>query len=220
MQEETTPHQEVGLRIRRERERQLKTREWLAAATDSTLRSVGSWERGETLPRYLGKVAEALGINLDDLDPEQGILLHQATDGQLIGELADRLGRKQQGVNNGNQNQPQPWQETGRPQFSSHSSTQPATPIVSGGDTPQPKPTTTSPQRSQPGNNRTHPVTKPGHPEIIGTTAHQGEQADADDTEGMVGSNAPRRGKRQQNHTPQVVPDKSNTASRRGRRTS
>lgn len=59
-----TPH-EMGLRIRRARERKRWTQLQLAAEVGASVRAIGSWERGEVVPRNaIGALEELLSIDL------------------------------------------------------------------------------------------------------------------------------------------------------------
>lgn len=56
---------ELGKRIRRERERKHMTQQQLGEAVGVKLRTVGNWERGETVPmNRLASLEEVLGVNL------------------------------------------------------------------------------------------------------------------------------------------------------------
>jgi transcriptional regulator with XRE-family HTH domain len=85
-----------GDRIRAARERAGLTQQQLAALVDVSARTVGNWERGETVPmNRFAKVRQVLGIP-DDAEvvysrPEPS--LEGASDAQLIAELAKRLSR-------------------------------------------------------------------------------------------------------------------------------
>jgi transcriptional regulator with XRE-family HTH domain len=82
---------DLGTRIRRARERMRWTQQQLADALSTperrvALRSVGSWERGETVPRNsIGALEEVLHIDLSGAA--------EADSGEIeIRELAGRLG--------------------------------------------------------------------------------------------------------------------------------
>ncbi len=56
---------ELGIRIRRARERRRWTQQQLADALGVAVRAVGSWERGEAAPRNAtGAIEELLGVDL------------------------------------------------------------------------------------------------------------------------------------------------------------
>lgn len=56
---------ELGVRIRRARERRRWTQAQLATAADASVRAVGSWERGEAVPRNrIGVLEAVLGVSL------------------------------------------------------------------------------------------------------------------------------------------------------------
>src|SRR5262249_27062052 len=58
---------DLGVRIRRARERKRWSQEELAAALDVGARSVGRWERGEAVPRSsIGALEQVLGGDLSD----------------------------------------------------------------------------------------------------------------------------------------------------------
>ena len=62
---------DLGLRIRRARERKRWSQQELADALGVGSRSVGRWERGEAVPRSsIGALEEVLGVNLDT-DPDE-----------------------------------------------------------------------------------------------------------------------------------------------------
>jgi transcriptional regulator with XRE-family HTH domain len=65
---------EIGTQIRRAREiRRWKQRD-LAEALGVGLRTVGSWERGEAVPRSsIGALEAVLGISLSDSEPEDEV---------------------------------------------------------------------------------------------------------------------------------------------------
>lgn len=85
-----------GDRIRAARERAGLTQQQLAVLVDVSARTVGNWERGETVSQNrLAKVRQVLGIPDDaevfDSRPEPS--LEGASDAQLIAEIAKRLSR-------------------------------------------------------------------------------------------------------------------------------
>jgi transcriptional regulator with XRE-family HTH domain len=57
---------DLGTRIRLARGRRRWTQQQLAAELGVGVRSVGSWERNETVPRNLGALEQALGASLDE----------------------------------------------------------------------------------------------------------------------------------------------------------
>lgn len=60
----------VGQRIRQARERKHMTQEQLGAAVGVSLRSIGNWERGATVPlNRKAALEEVLGVDLD-AEPE------------------------------------------------------------------------------------------------------------------------------------------------------
>lgn len=60
---------EVGRRIRAARERRRLSQKELAAMVQAAPRTIGSWERGETLPQnHTGALEDALGISLTDYE--------------------------------------------------------------------------------------------------------------------------------------------------------
>ena len=77
---------DLGIRIRRARERLDMSQAQLAAAINRSVRAVGSWERGEAIPRNaIGLLEHVLHADLtsaDEPDPNE----------QEIRSLAARLG--------------------------------------------------------------------------------------------------------------------------------
>lgn len=62
--------EDLGIRIRRARERKRWTQQQLADAVGAAVRAVGSWERGEAVPRNaIGALEELLGADLTS-EPE------------------------------------------------------------------------------------------------------------------------------------------------------
>jgi transcriptional regulator with XRE-family HTH domain len=73
----------LGLRIRRARERKRLTQQQLADAVGASVRAVGSWERGEAVPRNtIGALDAVLGVALDsgeEPDPREEELRNLVT---------------------------------------------------------------------------------------------------------------------------------------------
>lgn len=81
-----------GPALRDARNRAGMTQSELAQALEVSQRTVGNWERGESVPRNkLPQIRTLLGeyLGIDDSTPT----LRQASDTELLGELARRLGR-------------------------------------------------------------------------------------------------------------------------------
>jgi len=70
---------DLGLRVRRARERLNMSQAQLAAAINRSVRAVGSWERGESVPRNaIGALEHVLHIDLtggEPPDPNEEILM-------------------------------------------------------------------------------------------------------------------------------------------------
>lgn len=80
-----------GADFRRARERRRLSQEQLAALLGVSSKSVGRWERGEAIPKSaLGAIEQVL--NLGEQTGEPG--LSQATDVELLAEIALRLSRR------------------------------------------------------------------------------------------------------------------------------
>jgi transcriptional regulator with XRE-family HTH domain len=79
---------DLGMRIRRARERKRWSQEQLAAALGVGVRSVGRWERGEAGPRNaIGALEEVLGVDLSGnggtpvfTDPDEAHIWHDWAD--------------------------------------------------------------------------------------------------------------------------------------------
>src|SRR5215469_10064764 len=94
---------DLGLRIRRARERLRMTQAQLAFKLDVGVRTVGGWERGESVPRNsIGALEDVLAVSLSDgdvpLDPnEEAILamdkLAPADRGELLAKYRELTGR-------------------------------------------------------------------------------------------------------------------------------
>jgi len=79
-----------GEGVRQARERAQLTQEQLAKLLGVSARTIGNWERGETVPRNrAAAVQAALG-----LDEEEGPLLRQASDAELLAEVARRMSER------------------------------------------------------------------------------------------------------------------------------
>lgn len=78
----------TGQDIRRARERRRLSQEKLAALLEVSSKSVGRWERGETIPKSaLGAIEQIL--HLGEQPDEPG--LSEASDAELLAEVALRL---------------------------------------------------------------------------------------------------------------------------------
>lgn len=75
--------------IRAARERAGLTQEELGAALGVSLRTVGNWERGATVPR--NREAALRRVLADHLDDGTGPTLTGASDAELVAEIARRL---------------------------------------------------------------------------------------------------------------------------------
>ncbi|WP_162458260.1 helix-turn-helix domain-containing protein [Pseudactinotalea terrae] len=79
-----------GEGIRRARERAQLTQEQLASLLGVSARTIGNWERDETVPRNrAAAVQAALG-----LDETEGPTLRSASDAELLGEIARRMSQR------------------------------------------------------------------------------------------------------------------------------
>jgi len=80
-----------GDEIRSARERAHLTQQQLGALVGVTFRTVGNWERGETIPRNReAAIRSALVDYFDDAAP---VTLRVAADAELLAEIARRFGR-------------------------------------------------------------------------------------------------------------------------------
>jgi transcriptional regulator with XRE-family HTH domain len=80
-----------GADFRRARERRRLSQEQLAALLGVSSKSVGRWERGEAIPKSaLGAIEQVLGLGEQTGEPS----LSQATDVELLAEIALRLSRR------------------------------------------------------------------------------------------------------------------------------
>lgn len=78
----------TGQDIRRARERRRLSQEQLAALLEVSSKSVGRWERGETIPKSaLGAIEQVLGLGEQTDEPG----LSEASDAELLAEIAMRL---------------------------------------------------------------------------------------------------------------------------------
>lgn len=83
----------TGEEIRRARQRAGWSQGELAQRVGTSQRTVGNWERGDTSPSQReGSVRQALEGYLDD-DRASSVSLSSASDVELLGEIARRLGR-------------------------------------------------------------------------------------------------------------------------------
>lgn len=88
-----------GTEIRAARERAGLTQGELATRVGVSLRTVGNWERGETVPQNRASVVErVLADWLDALSPAPR--LTAASDAELLAEIARRFERGRQGESN------------------------------------------------------------------------------------------------------------------------
>ncbi|WP_150460537.1 helix-turn-helix transcriptional regulator [Nesterenkonia ebinurensis] len=85
----------TGEEIRRARQRAGWSQEELAERVGSTYRTVGNWERGKTRPDQKETVLRSVLSRYWDADVHQSVPLTAASDIELLGELARRLGRSQ-----------------------------------------------------------------------------------------------------------------------------
>lgn len=86
-----------GTEIRRARERANLTQEELAERVGVSLRTVGNWERGSSVPRSReGMIRAVLGDHAFGTSEDEPSL-SAASDAELIAEVAKRLSRTQQG---------------------------------------------------------------------------------------------------------------------------
>lgn len=84
-----------GTEMRAARERASLTQGELAKRVGVSLRTVGNWERGESVPRSKEQaIRGALGEHLQDSRPEQGTSLRAASDAELLAEIARRFTRR------------------------------------------------------------------------------------------------------------------------------
>lgn len=82
----------TGQQIRDARERAGLTQEQLAQRVGVTLRTVGNWERGASVPRNrLARIREVLP-DLDRSD-DRGVDLRSASDVEVLAEIARRFAR-------------------------------------------------------------------------------------------------------------------------------
>ena len=71
------------------------TQERLSELVEVTLRSVGNWERAPRVPRAAElKVRSILGAHLEEGGREVGVPLRDATDVELLAEIARRFARR------------------------------------------------------------------------------------------------------------------------------
>lgn len=84
-----------GARIRALREARGLTQEQLASALGVGQRTIGNWERGDTIPRNrLGMIERFFG---DELHPDVEDPLRSASEIALLTELLRRAGLREQG---------------------------------------------------------------------------------------------------------------------------
>ena len=84
-----------GAEMRAARERAGLTQGEVAKRVGVSLRSVGNWERGESVPRSKEALIRAvLGEHLQSTEPEQGATLRTASDAELLAEIARRFTRR------------------------------------------------------------------------------------------------------------------------------
>lgn len=84
-----------GAEMRAARERAGLTQTEVAKRVGVSLRTVGNWERGESVPRSKEQaIRAALGDHLQDSTPEQGTTLRAASDAELLAEIARRFTRR------------------------------------------------------------------------------------------------------------------------------
>ncbi len=80
-----------GTEIRAARERAGLSQGELGALVGVTLRTIGNWERGETIPRNReAKIRQVLADQLDDRAPAT---LRSASDAEVLAEIARRFAR-------------------------------------------------------------------------------------------------------------------------------
>lgn len=83
-----------GNEIRDARERAGLTQEALAALLGVSMRTVGNWERGQTVPlNRLAKIREVLTGHWKDDEPADPVGLSNASDVELLAEIARRFAR-------------------------------------------------------------------------------------------------------------------------------
>lgn len=82
----------TGEQIRRAREARRMTQEQLARELGVGTRSIGRWERGEAVPRSaLGAIRQLLDLEDNRDDAQAGPRLADASDGELLAEVARRM---------------------------------------------------------------------------------------------------------------------------------
>jgi transcriptional regulator with XRE-family HTH domain len=82
----------LGQRIRSAREAADLSREELAEMVGVSVKTIGNWERDAVAPKSkLGAVERALGVQLREGNDRQAIYLEDASDAQVIADLASRL---------------------------------------------------------------------------------------------------------------------------------
>ena len=82
----------TGQQIRSARERAGLTQEQLAQRVDVSLRSVGNWERGHSIPRSKSAIVEAVLADWLDKESDEP-QLGSASDAELLAEIARRFAR-------------------------------------------------------------------------------------------------------------------------------
>ncbi|WP_347031766.1 helix-turn-helix domain-containing protein [Brevibacterium paucivorans] len=83
-----------GERIREARQRAGLTQEELGAQVGVSMRTIGNWERGTTVPlNRLARLREVLDGYWKDQSGSQESVLTQATDVELLAEIARRFAR-------------------------------------------------------------------------------------------------------------------------------
>lgn len=85
---------DLGTRIRRAREAAGLKQEDLAQRLGVTTRTVGNWERGRVPRNAIGALQQLLHVQLDNPEPSDRPRLDQASDTELLTELASRLAER------------------------------------------------------------------------------------------------------------------------------
>ena len=84
-----------GAEMRTARERANLTQGELAKRVGVSLRTVGNWERGESVPRSKEQaIRAALGDHIQGSHPGDGTTLRAASDAELLAEIARRFARR------------------------------------------------------------------------------------------------------------------------------
>jgi DNA-binding XRE family transcriptional regulator len=85
----------LGDRIRSAREAAGKSREELAELVGVSVKTIGNWETDRVTPKSkLGALERVLGVQLRGADARQGVYLDEASDAQLVANLAGRLAER------------------------------------------------------------------------------------------------------------------------------